>query len=264
MPDCSPGALAIGGSQSLTPISTAIQHPFRYASRFRGFGCRGRSRGCQTAWPPCGYRTETRNWHSAWALDTGRMAGTRRPVWISTHSASGDGCSGTTGFTGNSSDMCAPPGAEATRKAPGMHRRTPRARGSPTAVMGVPRKVSRLRGQCGRMRPTDGQLEQRVLAQRVAVVGTEGENARSARSPPAAAEDGGRGLGVRAPGVRYAGRGRVHSTGRVRIGIDRYVGRACAERTVGDGPHAGVGRSYPGRGPTVRASSDFSVGWKRR
>ena len=40
-----------------------------------------------------GFLTGTRKWHSAWAPGTGRMAGTRRPAWISTHSANGDGCS---------------------------------------------------------------------------------------------------------------------------------------------------------------------------
>ena len=37
--------------------------------------------------------TETRKSRSAWAPDTGRMAGTRRPAWISLRFASGVGCS---------------------------------------------------------------------------------------------------------------------------------------------------------------------------
>ena len=65
-----------------------------------------------------GFPTETRKWRSAWAPDTGRMAGTRRPAWISTHSANGDGCSAATGCTGNSSDMSVRSGAEASRKMP--------------------------------------------------------------------------------------------------------------------------------------------------
>ena len=41
-----------------------------------------------------GFHTETRNWRSAWAPDTGRTAGMRRPAWILPPFASGDGCRG--------------------------------------------------------------------------------------------------------------------------------------------------------------------------
>ena len=41
-----------------------------------------------------GSHTITRNWRSAWAPDTGRRAGMRRPAWILPPFASGDGCRG--------------------------------------------------------------------------------------------------------------------------------------------------------------------------
>ena len=41
-----------------------------------------------------GFHTETRNWRSAWAPDTGRTAGMRRPAWILPRFANGDGCRG--------------------------------------------------------------------------------------------------------------------------------------------------------------------------
>ena len=73
--------------------------------------------------------TETRKWRSAWAPDTGRMAGTRRPGVELDAFREGDGCSATTACTGNSPDTCVRSGAEATREALKMHLGTSRAAG---------------------------------------------------------------------------------------------------------------------------------------